>query len=247
MKKGFIAFVIAMLITGCSCSKVDENTYNKAINDFNSSDAIAFTRIEKVTNKVDVSDYTKTTIEAKYIFSSNRRGEVEKMEYVINKSEKEFVSETIEYYYSNSDQTMYRRKLVRPNSETKLKQNLYFDNYFSVNNCSTTECLLAIPQNLAPIYEIENVNGFLIREERGEAIATFTAACPTSYETCNGKNTLDYTVIIGGDGQISGLSYQIEGETTITTVSYSFDGFGINNVQIVFQQALYSYEEGIID
>jgi len=144
MKKGFIAFVIAMLITGCSCSKVDENTYNKAVNDFNSSDAIAFTRIEKVTNKVDVSDYTKTTIEAKYTFSSNRNGEVKKMEYSINKSIKEFVSESIVYYYSDSDQTLYRRKMVTTNMVNRTKQMIYFDNYFKVNRCDSRECLIAI-------------------------------------------------------------------------------------------------------
>ena len=61
-KKGLISFVIAMLICGCSCSKVNETTYNNAVSDFNSTDAISFTRIEKTVDNNDTSIYTKVTI-----------------------------------------------------------------------------------------------------------------------------------------------------------------------------------------
>ena len=67
-KKGLISLLVAILMCGCSCGRVDESTYEHAISSFNSSDAISFTRIEKVVDKADSNSYTKTTINGSFVF-----------------------------------------------------------------------------------------------------------------------------------------------------------------------------------
>lgn len=245
-KKGLISFVMAMLICGCSCTKVNETTYNNAISNYNASDAISFTRIEKVENNEDSSDYTKTTVNADIVFDTNRTGEVKEMKYTIDYATREHVTSTITYYYSDIEQTLYRHKKVTGSTDTKTKQSMNFQDYFNVHDCTTRECLVAIPTNIAPVLDIEDVNGFLIEEVDGEAIATYTALCPL-YENCQGNETIDYKLIIGGNGDVAGLSYVITGETTTTTVSYSFNNFGSHNVKIAFPNELENYIEGIID
>ena len=65
--KGFsVLIVLACLISGCSCSKVSEDTFADAVNVYKNTDAISYTRIEEI--KVEGEDiYTRKQIKAKFI------------------------------------------------------------------------------------------------------------------------------------------------------------------------------------
>ena len=244
--KGILSLALVAVICGCSCGRVNETTYKNAVINFNTTDAISFERIEKTTDKNDSSSYTKTVVEGMFIFDTNRNGEVVESKYVI----KDYVvadnRSTLEYYYSSISNTLYRKKIIAGLSEDRVKESMEYEDYFNIHNCSTSSCRAAISTNIAPIINIEDVNGFVIEKEEDEAVATYTAACPT-YENCQGNEKIDYKLIIGGDGNIVGLYYTIPGPTTTTTISYHFKNFGSDKVIISFPTELESYIDGNID
>ena len=244
--KGILSLALALIVCGCSCGRVNETTYKNAITNFNTTDAIDFERIEKIIANDDPSSYTKTVVEGTFVFDTNRSGEVMESRYLI----KDYVAadnrSTLEYYYSSISNTLYRKKIIAGLSEDRIKESMEYDEYFNIHNCSTTACRIAMPTNIAPIIDIEDVNGFVIEKVEDEAIATYTAACP-SYENCQGNEKIDYELIICGDGNIVGLSYTIPGQTTTTTISYHFKNYGSDKVVISFPTELESYIDGNID
>ena len=98
--KGILSLALALIVCGCSCGRVNETTYKNAITNFNTTDAIDFERIEKITVNDDPSSYTKTVVEGTFVFDTNRSGEIMESRYLI----KDYVADdnrsTLEYYYS---------------------------------------------------------------------------------------------------------------------------------------------------
>lgn len=244
--KGLLSLGLIAIICGCSCGKVNETTYINAVSNFNSSDAMSFTRIEDVFENDSSTAKTRTRVDAAFIFDVNRSGEVMEVHYKIETYDSHVLSGVLDYYYSAITHTMYREKVVSGVSGEKIKENMEYEDHFNVHGCETTACRVAILSNLAPILEIEDVNGFVIEKEDDEAVATFSAACPV-YEVCKGNDKLDYTLRIGGDGNIKNLSYTISDLDTTTRISYSFTGFGANNVEIEFPSSLNGYVDGNIE
>lgn len=244
--KGILSLALVAIICGCSCGRVNETTYNNAVSNFNSSDAISFVRISDEVDNNDSSSYKRNKINASFIFDTNRSGEVMEFYYKVEDSVMRDVNSTVEYYYSSIANTLYRKKVVTGVSEENIKEPLNYNSYFNVHNCSTVACRVAILTNIAPIFEIEDINEFIIEKVDDEAVVTYSAACPV-FENCQGHEKLDYTLIIGGDGNAKNLSYEIVGETTTTKVSYAFEKFGIKNVDIIFPTELENYKDGKIN
>lgn len=245
-KKGILSFIMVAILCGCSCSNVNETTYNNAVSNFNSSDAVSFTRIEKVEENDNPSSYSTTKISATFVFDNNRNGSVMDMKYTIDNSTGTTPITTYEYYYSGEASTLYRKKKIHNDSESKIKESMAYEEYFNNNNCDDTACRVAMPENIAPIFSIEDVQNFQIVQEGEEAVATYTAACPY-FESCKKGTQLNYKLIIGGSGDIVGLYYTISGEKTTSTISYSFTKYGKDKIEIVFPNELKQYINGKID
>ena len=107
-----LTLVVGALLTGCSCSKVDENTYVNAVSAYNSSDAISFTRIEKVEEKNNQSSYSTTTINGTFIFDTNRSGNVLDVKYTIDYSKGTTPITSYEYYYNSDAAMLFRKKKI---------------------------------------------------------------------------------------------------------------------------------------
>ncbi len=244
--KGLISLAIVAILCGCSCGRVNETTYNNAINNFNSTDAISFTRIENVTSKADPSSYSRTIIDAKFIFDGNKNGDIVEAEYKISDYVLSTKVSSNDYYYVDVTNTLYSKKQIPGVLEERIKESTSYEDYFNIHNCSTTSCRVGIQTNLAPIFSIDDVHGFVIEKIDGEAVATFSAACP-AFENCKGNEMLDYKLIIGGDGNVLSLYYTIDGKNDTTTISYKFNNYGSNDVTISFPNDLDSYIDGNID
>ena len=245
-KKGILSLALIAILCGCSCSNVNENTYNNAVSNFNSSDAISFTRIEKVEENNNPSSYSTTQVTGTFVFDTNRNGSVLDAKYVIEKSKGTTPISTHEYYYNSDAATLYLKKNIHSDSVTTTREPMAYDEYFNNSNCDDTACRIAMPTNIAPIYTIEDVQNFVITQEGEEAIATYNAACPY-YENCKKGAVINYRVIIGGSGDIVGLYYTIQGDTTTTTISYSFTKYGSNEISIIFPNELEHYKPGKIE
>ena len=63
--------VLAFIVGGCSCSRINEETYEKAVSIYKSSDALSFSRLEIISKKGETT-YSRKKTDAKFIFDSKR-------------------------------------------------------------------------------------------------------------------------------------------------------------------------------
>lgn len=241
-----LTMMVGALLTGCSCSKVDENTYINAISSYKSTDAIAFSRIE-VIEKEGENTHTRKKIDARYAFDTNR--EVASMEYsrsdtVTSSGGASTTSGIVKYYYNDATSTIYQYSRLGTQQEDRRKvTNKSYNAKFNVNSCQDLDCSRMIVGNFAPIFELDEVSGFSIEDVDGKGEVTFTAVCP-SYESCaSSSQFIDYSLTIGEDGNIQSMSYVIVNGDTTHTISYTFYAYGTNNVKITFPSDLESYIE----
>ena len=241
VKKIGVLSLLGMLIVGCSCSKVDESTYQAAVNVYEETDGIYFSRVETIS--VDGEDtYTRKKISAKYLFNSNNM--VTNMEYIrsvytVSSSGANISDSTTKYYYSAERRTLY----THLSSVNRYKKtDVTYDEVFNINVSQGDEMLM-IKGNFAPMFQLNEIEDFNIEDDNGKAIVTFAAICP-SYEKCaSNSDVLTYNYIIGTDGNIESLSYEIVNCDTTHTISYTFYSYGSNNVNIEFPADLESYIE----
>lgn len=246
IKKFALLLASFALVSGCGCAKVDETTYTNAVNVFKSTDAISFSRIEVITTS-DSEDYTKKRTDATYTFDSNKN--VVDMAYSLtfydgDSSGNSATSAVKKYYYSNESQTLYTYyKIGESQLDKYKKRNVTYDALFNVNICNDLDCYKMINGNFAPIFNLNAVSEFSIEDNNGEGIVRFKAICP-SYESCDGNSQiLDYNLTINKSGNIETLSYDIHKENTKYSITYTFHGYGSNNVEVIFPSDLGSYKE----
>lgn len=231
-----------LTVSGCSCSKINQETYEKAIKNYNTTDAMEFSRIEIISTAGE-SIYQRKKIEAKFIFDSNRN--VSKMEYSLLVSEGNSggasteINQSVKYFYNND--TMYTYSKLGSSQLEKYKETgLSYEDKFNVNTCQDNDCMLLIEQNIVPVFALNSVTFFEISEE---GKATFKASCPT-FENCASSNELiEYTVVIDKDANIKTIAYEIVNGEITYSIKYSFNKFGSNNVNIQFSGELDSYIE----
>ena len=241
VKKLGILSMLSMIIVGCSCSKVDEKTYESAVNVYETTDGIYFTRLETII--VDGKDtQTRKKIEAKYLFDINKN--VMSMDYSRSIYERSSVgsdisSSTTKYYYDGFARTLY----TQLNSVNRYKQSgITYDEAFNINVSQYDE-LLMIKGYFAPVFKLNEVSEFEIKEDDGIANVSFYAVCP-SYEKCNSNSEiLKYKYVIGRDGTIESISYDIVNGDTTYSIRYTLHAYGSNNVKIKFPEDLESYIE----
>ena len=243
MKKIGVLTLLGMILGGCSCSKVNEDTYESAASVFSSTDGIAFSRIETIqTANEDIK--TRKKVDAKYVFDSNKN--VISMQYERTTSKLSEASNTnigsdvvTKYYYNGERKTLY----TYSDSVNKYKQkDVNYNDVFNINISEGDE-LLMIVGSFAPIFKLNEVEGFTIEKEDDKAVVNFHAVCP-SYENCtSGSEVIEYEYVIGSDGNIESLSYVITNGSTTNTINYVFHAYGSNNVNIEFPSDLESYIE----
>lgn len=247
MKKGKILWSFALvstLVCGCSCSKVNEQTYENAVNTLKNTDAISFSRIEEI-HVEGQSTYTKKRVDANYILDANK--EVINMErllniYDVSTSEGSTTTkETYKYYYSRERQSLYTySKIGEIQIERYKEKNTTYNKKFNINTCDNLDCMQMIVGNFVPAYKLNELENFNIEDNDGKGIATFTATCP-SFESCaSNSQVINYTVNIDLNGNIESLSYSIENGNTTHSIKYVFYGYGANNVSVVFPADLES-------
>jgi hypothetical protein len=243
-----LTLVAGALLTGCSCSKVDENTYVNAVSAYNSSDAISFSRIEIITKEGEDS-YTRKKIDAKYVFSSNK--EVSKMQYsridtVNSNGGASSTSEIAETYYNSETNTIYNYFREGTQQVYRYKEsNKAYNAKYNVNACNDLDCYRMIVGNFAPIFALDEVMNFVIKDNDGKGEATFKAVCP-SFENCASSSQLiEYNLTIGENGNIESLSYEIVNGDSTHTINYTFYSYGSNNVEVDIPKDLSSYKEKI--
>ena len=241
-----LTMMVGALLTGCSCSKVDEDTYNNSVSFYKSTDAIAFSRIE-VISKEGEDNHTRKKIDAKYTFDTNR--EVSSMEYsrsvtVTSNGGASTTSEIAKHYYNSQTNTVYSYSKLGNQQEERYKEtNKSYNARFNVNACQDLDCSRMIVGNFAPIFELDEVSDFTIEDVDGKGEVSFKAICP-SYESCTSTSQLlDYSLTIGEDGNIESMSYEIVNGDTTHTISYTFYAYGTINVKIEFPSNLESYIE----
>lgn len=249
MKKGkilgFLA-IVASLTCGCSCSKIDDTTYENAVNVYKNTDAISFSRIEIIQNEGETS-YTRKKTDARYLFNANKQ--VTGMEHSLTYSDASpnggsAITKTIKNYYSGERATLYTySKIGESQLERSKESNVSYDSKFNVNVCDSLDCLNMIVGNFAPIFNLNEVSEFVINDVNGKGEVSFKAVCP-SFESCsNSSQIINYNLTIGTDGNIETLSYDIVNGVTTYSIKYTFYGYGSNNVTIEFPSDLESYIE----
>ena len=240
-KKLGVLALLSMLIVGCSCSKVDEKTYEAAVNTYETTDGIYFTRIETII--VEGQDtQTRKKIDAKYLFNSNK--DVMGMEYtraIYQRSSagSDISSSTTKYYYNGDTRTLY----TQLNSVNRYKKtDVSYDDVFNINVSQYDE-LLMIKGYFAPVFKLNEVSEFDISEEEGKANVSFYAVCP-SYEKCNNNSEIiEYKYVISTDGTIESIAYDIVNGETTYSIRYNLYAYGSNNVKIKFPTDLENYIE----
>ena len=236
-----ICALFALLVTGCSCSKATEKTYENAYSVYKNTDAIKFTRIEEI-RETGKTTYLQKRVDASFLFDTN--GEVVKMHYTlkytdVSNSGSSSLKQTNEYYFDRNLQEFYSYSKVGATQEIKNKEHIaHYSDKIDINKCDNRDCYLMILANLTPIKRLDEVTGFTIEDENGEGIVSYTAVCPSFEECNNSSQTLDYSLTIDKKGNISRLSYVIPNEDLETTVKYTFHGYGSNNVSIDFPNTL---------
>lgn len=246
IKKFTLLLASFMLAIGCSCSKVNEETYTNAVNTFKSTDALSFSRIEMITN-INEDNYTRKRVDAIYTFNSNK--EVVNMEYSLVYSEgsnggASNTSQTKKYYYNNERRTLYTySKIGESQLDTYKETNVTYNAKFNINACENADCLKMITGNFAPMFNLNEVSEFSIEDKDGTGVVRFKAVCP-SYESCaSSSQVLDYNLTINKDGNIETLAYDINHGNTTYSIRYTFHGYGSNNVSVEFPADLESYIE----
>lgn len=247
MKNKLLGFIslMALFVCGCSCSKINENTYSNAVNIFKNTDAISFSRIE-IVQKEGESVYTRKRSDASYIFDID--GHVSKMSFEATYSQggsggASGSSQTLKYYYSDERRTFYTySKQGESQLERYKESNVSYDDKININVCQDNACQLMIVGNFAPIYALNEVSDFNIEDENGIGKATFKAICP-SFESCeSASQVIDYTLTINNNGNIDSLNYEIVNGDTKYTITYSFNKYG-SDVKVTFPSDLESYNE----
>lgn len=247
MKKSRIVSILSLfvvLISGCSCNKVSEETYANAVNIYETTDAIEFTRIETITTE-GVDTYTRVKIEAKYTFDINKK--VMEMEYTRNEADissagNNISDKTTQYYYDGIANVLYTH-LPNISGGEKIKEtNITYEEKFNVNVSQGYE-LLMIKGYFAPIFKLNEAADFVIEDQDGGAVVRLMAVCP-NFENCkDSSEVLIYKYTIGKDGTIQSLSYEIENDNVVRKVNYKFHNYGSNNVKIVTPNDLEGYKE----
>lgn len=243
-----IILAISAFVGGCSCSKVSEKTYSNAVNVYKSSDAISFSRLETI-SKNGENTYTRKLTDAKYIFDASKN--VAKMEYshtvsIASTNGSSHTEEITKHYYDGEKNTVYTYYKSGSQTEESYKEsNKSYSDKFNINTCVNYECLRMIVGSFAPVYELNEVDNFIIDGNKDSATINFSAICP-SYEHCTSNSQLiDYTMTISSDGNIDTLEYEIiNGEYTYL-VKYTFYAYGSNNVKVLLPSYLENYKEKI--
>jgi len=243
---GVLLFV-ATFICGCSCAKVDETTYENAVNAYKNTDGISFSRVETIVSNNEPNMYSRKKVDATFVFDSNR--EVSSMQYSFVKSEGSIangvnISETKEYYYSQERETLYTYQQMSEIQLQRYKESgVTYNSKFNVNSCEDRDCMLLIVGNFAPIFNLNEVSEFRIEENDGGAIASFKTTCP-NYEHCESSSQMiDYVVELDPNGNIASISYDIVNKDINYSIKYTFFGYGSNNVKVDFPANLESYIE----
>lgn len=240
-KKIGVLSLLAMMLVGCSCSKVDETTYEKAVNVYDTTDGINFSRVETIT-VADEDIYTRKKITAGYLFDSNKN--VKEMEYIIttykmSTAGSSISNNVVKYYYSLDKQTLYTQE---SSVERYKETNVTYNEKFNIN-VSEGDQMLMIVGNFAPIFKLNEVSEFTITKNNGKAEVSFLAVCP-NYESCSSNSELiKYNYVIGESGTIESLTYDIVIGDTTHNIKYTFHSYGSNNVVISFPNDLESYIE----
>ena len=246
-KKILALLVLPLLIGGCSCSKVNEKTYENAYSNIKSTDAIYFTRIEEIKENGETT-YLRKRVDAKYYFTTT--GQVDKMEYSLTYTDTTVnglsdVRQVSKFYFDRSSHTYYTYKKVGSTQEYKYKENAFnYDDMINVTKCGDDkDCILMMVVNLVPAKGLNEVEDFTINDDDGEGIVSYKAVCP-SFEACSDSSqVLDYKLTINKNGEFSTLSYVITNNDVETTVKYTFLGIGSNNVSIEFPSDIETYIE----
>ena len=247
-KSGFFAaFAMgALLVSGCSCSRIDENTYSSAVSTYKTTDAISFTRVEDVHQAGQVM-YTRKKSDGQFVFDSN--GKVETMQYFTSYSDvgtngANTVRQINRYYYNGSNNTYYTYFRDGENQLLRYKEvvNSYEDR-ININTCDDSDCYLRISKNFAPVYNLNEISNFTIKNENGKGRATFKGICP-GFENCaSNDQMLDYEVVVGTNGNLELLTYTIVNGDVTYNITYNFAGFGSNNVNITLPAELDNYSD----
>lgn len=241
IKKFGILSLVALIVSACSCSKVDEKTYENAVSIYQETDAIYFSRLENI--EVAGNDtQIKKRVDAKYLFNSNK--EVVLMDYSRTEHQTTNLgtnigSSTMKYYYSGELKTLYTSlDGVSRYKYTGVKYN----DVFNVNVSQYDE-LLMIVGSFAPVFKLNEVAEFSITEADDKAEVSFYAVCP-SYEKCNSSSEIiEYNYVIASDGTIESIAYDIVNMDTTYSIRYTFYSYGSNNVKIQLPADLETYIE----
>jgi hypothetical protein len=89
----------------------------------------------------------------------------------------------------------------------------------------------------------EDTRTALEKQADDKAEVKFYAVCP-SYEKCAGSSEIiEYNYVIGNNGTIESIAYDIVNDDTTYSIRYTFYGYGSNNVKIELPSDLESYIE----
>ena len=239
-----ILSIFGVLISGCSCNKVSDETYANAVNIYETTDAIEFTRIETITTE-GIDTYTRVKIEAKYTFNINK--EVMEMEYSRNEADitsagNNISDKTTKYYYDGNARVLYTHLPNVVGGEKVKETNVTYEEKFNVNVSQGYE-LLMIKGSFAPIFKLNEATDFVIDDQDGGAVVRLLAVCP-NFENCkDSSEEIIYKYVIGKSGTIDSLSYEIENDGVVRKVNYKFHNYGSNNVKIITPNDLVGYKE----
>ena len=251
MRKLKILSILALLssvVAGCSCSKIDDSTYESAVSSFKSTDAISFARVETILTE-GAATYDRKRIEASYIFDANKK--VEKMTYSLHETTEinsagsgGGKSDITNYYYDDTRTTVYKYEKNGDSAAVERKYtNTEYDEYFNAASCDSNDCLLMVVGNFAPIYVLDEITEFTIVDDDGSALVTYKGICP-SYENCESNSQMiDYTLRINKDGNIETLSYDVVNGKTTHSIKYAFSAYSTNKVSITLPTYLESYKK----
>ena len=247
MKLFAIVAAFCSLVCGCSCSKVSETTYENAVESMKNTDGIAFSRIEKAMGDGE-EFYTHKRIDAVYIFDNNKY--VNAMQYSRSDSTASTVGNSmtndqkVEYYYSAEKSTMYHYLKIGNQKEERVKEaGITYNDVFNIDVCEDLDCSRMINGNIVPIFKLNEVVDFEIKDNKGLGEVSFKAVCP-SFESCaSSSQMIEYKIVLGKDGNIQTMSYEIENQNKKYYISYTFKGIGADNLSVEYPKDLENYIE----
>lgn len=212
-------FLFLSLVLGCSCSKVNEETYDKAYQKLVDSKGYKFRRTESITGENNKS-YTYVS-EVEFLFDDNKN--VLYMSYEKDGSEYAPTSHVLYKYFKDS-QTLYKNI----NSTTTKETGIKYSDRFSIEMCgdSDYDCKLLTNNFIFPRININNVTDFKIEKEGNEAVATFKSNIVNFEKTSNLEQLIDYTFYIDANLNITRIEYSFiskeENNTNSHVVLYEF-------------------------